>query len=258
LTAQASPLISLIHQYLPDIIKALITGSVLIAIGRWLYGGYRNRTMEVILAGDSSSGKTMLWYTLQDKFPKERLFPTNKVTAGRLDAVEVHNKGISYVPRLIDTAGAKGEQGLEELTRRRALDRVLRYRRKFILIYVVAPIIHDEGEIDHLFIREQLGTMRLFLRSLMHSKIYKNRTPQGALMFINKADALQSSGSQNVEKNTAQILEQLFAAHTAVFTEALKLVPHRVTRGSAKQGWQTQQVANLLANEFLHGERDLS
>lgn len=210
----------------------------------WVLWFIYHRRVRVLLLGAPGAGKTDLWTALKDgAAPDSNATPTiGRSQPHELEPINWGSKHTLY-PEAIDSSGTEPWHVRDQLQRSRY---TLRWRRKMVLIIVLAPTPKNSGQagvdpVESSYIHQQHGYMSL-PRAIIGTK-YRRQRPHLVIVFVTKLDLLETLAS-NHNSGAGQRLRAVFAPHRDL-VEGLcreKGVPFHFAVGSSQQGWGVEDI----------------
>lgn len=241
-------------------------GSTIQAASPWV-GGFSalglliflalSRLAVVIVTGLRGAGKTGVYRVLKDpKTPQHILLaldPTPEVE--RFQNVRPITKNLfQHFVRLIDLPGKRlGEWS--DLVANNLFWRVFSPFIRLVYIVVLAPTAGNSGTRDEAFIWRQHGFVESQVLDQLQAK--NKRKPTKIIVFVNKADTVQSGGN-SVSRDVRADLQNTFAAHIAMIKKQVRESNSNrwfktrvdVEIGSVAFGWETGRLMDMaLGNE---------
>ena len=222
--------------------------STLLGVGSlsWTVWTFYNRRIRVVLIGAPAAGKTGLWTALKEGRSPGNLTPTVGQSAPTPMEPIPFGKYTLY-PAVTDIAGAEPGRVLDELEHSRSF----RWKRKLVLVVVVAPTAKDGATgadpFDRAFIDVQKGYMSL-PRGIVGSR-NKRRRPDLVLLFISKFDLVANVRPDDSagEADRVRVL-RAFSEHENLLRSICraKSVPFHAVVGSSTRGWGMDDLRRRL------------
>lgn len=179
------------------------------AIDRFRTRGLR-WTVEVVLAGPASVGKTGVWHALSRKVAPKPSGPSVGVAKAVAPSPEPYGRYMLQ-PVYIDTAGSKPGDALDELQKAPR-------RHKRVLIVVAAPCRQDirpQGSVfDDNFVAEQRGYLSLPIALVGQAD--PRLKPDLVVLFLTKFDLLSDHSPEDAASKTAKAeMDDHFREHAS-------------------------------------------